>query len=310
MNLIPLVKPQFLDENGQPVANGKLYSYAAGTSTPLATYADKDGNTPNSNPVVLDSGGFADVWISSASYKFVLNTSADVQIWTKDYVSNATSGFSTGDIKPSFKNAADTGWVMMNDTSIGSATSSATGRANADTADLFALLWNNVSNTYAPVSGGRGASAAADFAANKTLTLPKALGRVLGGAGAGSGLTSRSLGQSLGEETHVLSEAELASHTHTQNAHTHTVDAHHHQILVAAGVSGNIGLNGAAAFGNLDSAGNGAGTATTGGSGGPNTSSADVNTMSSVAATNQTTGSGTAHNNMQPTLFVNFMVKL
>ena len=60
----------------------------------------------------------------------------------------------------------------------------------------------------------------------------------------------------------------------------------------------------------MDSAGNGAGTATVGGALGPVTSNANINTMSSVVATNQNTGSGTAHNNMQPSTFVNFMVKL
>lgn len=309
MNLLPLVKPQFLDENGNPVAGGKVYFYQAGTSTPLATYADKDGVTPNSNPVVLDSGGFADVWISAANYKVVLKTSADVPIWTKDYVGIGSGGFTTGDVKTTFKSSADTGWVMMNDTSIGSAASSATGRANADTADLFALLWNNVSDTYAPVSGGRGVSASADFAANKTLTLPKSLGRVLGGAGAGSGLTSRSLGQSLGEESHVLTEAELASHTHMQDPHTHLQDAHSHRLAVYNGANGNSSLAGALGFAYQDSAGNGNGTTAANNTLGPS-NDPTVAVNQNATATNQATGSGTAHNTMQPTLFLNIMVKL
>ncbi len=55
---------QFLDDNGDPLAGGKLYSYEAGTSTPLATYTDVTGSVANSNPVILDSGGRASVWIS------------------------------------------------------------------------------------------------------------------------------------------------------------------------------------------------------------------------------------------------------
>ena len=88
----------------------------------------------------------------------------------------AASSFTTGDVKTTLKTAADAGWVMMNDGTIGDASSGATTRANADTQALFTLLWTNVSNTNCPVSGGRGASAAADFAAHKTIALPKMLG--------------------------------------------------------------------------------------------------------------------------------------
>ncbi len=123
-------------------------------------------------------------------------------------------GFSTGDAKITYKSVADTGWVMVNDGSIGSAASGATTRANADTLALYTLLWTNINNTWAPVSGGRGASAAADFAANKTLTLPRQLGRAIAVAGAGAALTSRALGEYLGAETHVLTIAEMPSHDH------------------------------------------------------------------------------------------------
>jgi hypothetical protein len=92
----------------------------------------------------------------------------------------------TGDVKLTLKTAADTGWVLMNDGSIGNASSGATTRASADTEDLFTLLWTNTANAQCPVSSGRGASAAADFAANKTITLPRALGRALATYGAGS----------------------------------------------------------------------------------------------------------------------------
>lgn len=94
--------------------------------------------------------------------------------------------FTTGDIKMTLKTAADVGWVLMNDTSIGSASSGATGRANADTELLYSLIWTNVTDTWAAVVGGRGASAAADFAANKALFLPKTLGRALAGYGTGT----------------------------------------------------------------------------------------------------------------------------
>jgi hypothetical protein len=85
--LSPAPKLQFFGADGNPLVGGKLYSYAAGTSTPLATYTDSTGTTANTNPVILDSRGEANVWLASADYKFVLNTSTDTLIWTVDNIS-------------------------------------------------------------------------------------------------------------------------------------------------------------------------------------------------------------------------------
>jgi hypothetical protein len=82
-------KLQFFDANGDPLAGGKLYTYAAGTTTPLATYTDSTGTTPNTNPIILDSRGEANVWLTAVAYKFELKTSADALIWTVDNISNA-----------------------------------------------------------------------------------------------------------------------------------------------------------------------------------------------------------------------------
>src|SRR3990167_7582697 len=126
--------------------------------------------------------------------------------------------FTTGDVKLSIKTVADLGWVLMDDKTIGNAASGATGRANADTVDLFTLLWTNTADAECPVSTGRGASAAADYAANKTIQLPLMLGRALACYGSGAGLTARVLAKTLGEETHVITEAESYAHTHAQVA--------------------------------------------------------------------------------------------
>jgi len=79
---------QFFDDNGAPLAGGKIYSYEAGTTTPKATYTDDTEATPNSNPVVLDSAGrCGDVWINGA-YKFVLTNSVNSEIDTRDNVTS------------------------------------------------------------------------------------------------------------------------------------------------------------------------------------------------------------------------------
>ena len=87
----PQPKLQFLDNNGVPLSGGKVYTYAAGTTTPLTTYTDYTGNTANSNPVILDSRGECSIWLGTSSYKFKLATSTDVEVWTVDNISVLTS---------------------------------------------------------------------------------------------------------------------------------------------------------------------------------------------------------------------------
>lgn len=84
------VAAQFFDNNGVPLSGGKLYSYAAGTTTPLVSYTTITGNVARTNPIVLDSAGRVsdggEIWITSAQYKFVLKNSTDVLIATYDNV--------------------------------------------------------------------------------------------------------------------------------------------------------------------------------------------------------------------------------
>ena len=80
---------QFFDNNGVPLAGGLIYTYAAGTTTPVATYTSSDGLTANANPIVLDSAGRtpAQIWLTeNNSYKFALKTALDVTIKTDDNI--------------------------------------------------------------------------------------------------------------------------------------------------------------------------------------------------------------------------------
>jgi hypothetical protein len=85
---------QFIDAAGVPLAGGLLYTYAAGTTTPQATYTDSTGATANTNPVVLNARGEAGVWLGSSTYKFKLCDSNGTEIWTVDYISAPTSALS------------------------------------------------------------------------------------------------------------------------------------------------------------------------------------------------------------------------
>lgn len=87
-SLSPLPKLQFFGTDGLPLVGGKLYTYAAGTTTPIATYTDHTGATQNTNPVILDSAGQAGVWLTdTVTYKYTLTDAEDVLLFTVDYVS-------------------------------------------------------------------------------------------------------------------------------------------------------------------------------------------------------------------------------
>lgn len=198
---------------------------------------------------------------------------------TKNYVDTTTATFfSTGDVKLTLKAVADAGWRMFDDGTIGNVSSGAT-FANVAALALYTLIWNNIADTWAPVTGSRGANAAADWAAQKPIALPKVLGRALVAAGSGSGLSVRPLGATVGEEAHVLSIAELP-------------------VITPAGTVGFSLASATQAV--LAGAGGGLGWA-----GGTNAVTNLANTFTGTPF-----GSGTAHNNMQPTAFLNVMIKL
>jgi len=81
---------QFFTNSGVPLTGGKLYTYAAGTTTPQVTYTSSNGVTAHTNPIILDSAGRVpggEIWLLAPPYKFVLTTSTDVLIATYDNIS-------------------------------------------------------------------------------------------------------------------------------------------------------------------------------------------------------------------------------
>ena len=98
VNLSPVggVAGQFFDNNGNPLVGGKLYTYAAGTTTPLVTYTSSSGGTANTNPIILNAGGRvpAEIWLTDGSvYKFVLYDANDVLIGSWDNIVGINSNF-------------------------------------------------------------------------------------------------------------------------------------------------------------------------------------------------------------------------
>jgi microcystin-dependent protein len=187
----------------------------------------------------------------------------------------------TGTVIATILTAAPTGWLMFNGDTLGSASSAAT-RASADFKELFVALWNSLTNTDAPVSGGRGESASADWTANKTITLPDMRGRSIIGTGTGSGLTARTHGAKVGAEDHMLTEAQMPLHGHPLRTSAFA------QATAPSSITGGIMIS---------TVSNANQTAFTG------TPSATLGQQ--VGGT----GGGTAHNNMQPSMALNWIVK-
>jgi len=92
--LTPSPKTAFVDAAGQPLVGGQLYTYIAGTTTLQTTYTDATATTANTNPIILDSRGEANVWLGGAIYKFVLKDADDALIWTVDNISAPTAAVS------------------------------------------------------------------------------------------------------------------------------------------------------------------------------------------------------------------------
>ena len=90
---------QFFDNNGVPLAGGLIYTYAAGTTTPQATYTSNSGSIAQANPIVLDASGrvpSGEIWLTQLlTYKFVLQTSGGTTIGTYDNISSIAGSIPT-----------------------------------------------------------------------------------------------------------------------------------------------------------------------------------------------------------------------
>jgi hypothetical protein len=195
-NRVP--NPVFNPSTGERAGGAKAYFYVGGTNTPLAVYTSDDGATPHPDPVVADANGvFPPIFIPYGPFGYRVTTATGTIISpTVSTVQNpappdsgggggivvqADQILQTGDTMWTLRSGTRSGWVRMNERTIGSVGSGATERANADTEALFIFLWTYCDNTVAPVSGGRGTTAEADFAANKTITVPTMAGYLRGG---------------------------------------------------------------------------------------------------------------------------------
>ncbi|XNY05207.1 hypothetical protein ACMFL9_12050 (plasmid) [Sinorhizobium meliloti] len=197
----------------------------------------------------------------------------------------------TGDLKARYGEGFLDGYVRGNGRSIGTATSGATERANSDCQALYEFLWNADPNLA--VAGGRGASANADWSANKPLDLPDFRGRAIVGlddmgniaAGVITGLTD--LGKKVGAQTHMLTISEMPVHDHDVTCSEEVTELNGYNDIGGAQTGGGgsrVGLGG---------------------------SGTDVFTLAHDHTIDvKDKGGGAAHNNIQPSLAITVYIRL
>jgi hypothetical protein len=221
---------------------------------------------------------------------------------------------------------APVGFVLASGRTIGNGSSGATERANADTWKLFELLWTSMGNAEAPVSSGRGANAAADYAANKTIVIPDLRGRAIfgkddmGGSSANrlnSVLSSTTLGAAGGGQSPQITTSHLpasglsipslgvngtaADHAHIQRAVSGQNDPNPINLELSGGVGGQPRKE---LIYDANGNGNNAGNLTTTNSGALGLSA------STNSGTTGNMGSGNAFTHADPGFILNIIVKL
>jgi len=168
-------------------------------------------STVTITPTTSTIGGLSTLVLTRGERAKITSDGTNYQSVTYgDYVGKESTGYSA---------TAPQGWLVQNGDTVGSAASGAT-KAAAIYEALYRYLWDNVSDSYAAVSTGRGASAAADFAANKTIALPTMADKSVYGVG------TYATGQTAGSATTAITGTVATSgattiSTSTMPAHTH-----------------------------------------------------------------------------------------
>lgn len=322
--------PQF-SADGAPLVGAQAFFYDASTTTPQTTYSDSGlsqvSPVNGSGAVVADANGrFPAVFLSPTpgTYRQRVLDADDVVLFDDDGISvpqdadfvppeagdtDPTLLWATGDIKVRHGTGVVSGFVRGNGRTIGSASSGASERANADTSALFQYLW--AADSTLTVSSGRGGTAAGDFAANKTIALPDYRSRTLAGLAdmgntaltilsgnvVDNSETVSTLGATLGVGSVTLTAAQIAAHAHPATFAGSAMAAHSHSIH-SRDDSGQPS-------GSTVSDNNSSGLAN-----GVTTDAASAGTPAGTVTVSNNTGGDGAHPNAQPTALVTIYVKL
>jgi hypothetical protein len=289
-----------------------IWWQASHGNTGASTFNDGTGSLPLVNPdgTALGSGTI----VANGIYGAFYDGAGHFQMITASNEALSSQGIATtGDVKWRPTTETIPGWLPAcgPTATIGNATSGANLRANADTLALFTWLWTNFSNSQCPVlPSGRGASATADFNANKTIGMIDMRGSIMGGMDTMGGFASTNwsnvpvvsgsattAGSVLGANTAALTLSQLPTGI------TSTLGGSGSLSLSQSVIAGTSALNGGVSTG-----GGGGGVAFNGGAGSPTVISSFTASYSGGTATSNNT-SGTVHSNAQLTMIGTMYVK-
>jgi hypothetical protein len=264
---INLALTQQLDEYGEPLSGGQLYIIQAGTiSTPQNPFQDTALSIVMANPITLDAAGrIPQFFLADGQIKVRLQDASGVVKFQQDNLLvigpsagggggggsvDPTTVWQTGDMKIRYDNAIIAGFVRVNGKTIGGPSSTGSELADPSAQPLFNFLWGK-DPTLVVAPGGRGANAAADWAANKTIALPDGRNRLLmaladmGNSDIGYLANNTftkgnqiTLGSMLGAARLQLTQTQLPNHAHNiyfyDPGHSHGV---------SGGIYGSTGLS-------------------------------------------------------------------
>ena len=253
--------PQFKKGKVELDAGATVEFFKESSTTPLTVYLDKDSTTPAQTANLQTDGDalWPDLYVPYGTFRYrIKEVNGTTVTFTSDIlnpapldsatVTDTNKLLQTGFMVYVPAKIQLTSFVRANGRTIGNGSSGATERANPDTEALFTYFYDNLADAQAAVSGGRGASAAADFAANKTLALPDIrsglpwalddMGNSAAGAfslGSFSHGDATTGGSRLGDTSTgnqlILSTSQLPSHAHGVGTFiVSTVADHNHAI--------------------------------------------------------------------------------
>jgi len=182
---------QFLDNSGDPLTGGLLYTYAAGTTTPATTYTTINGVTQNTNPIVMDAAGRleSEVWLTGGvAYKIVLRTSTGALLGTYDDIYGindlSTNGVAWADVTSTPTTLAGYGitdgitaataattYAPINNAGLTGTTTIQDAAATSHTAGYLDVPQNAKTTSYGLLLEDRGKSVVMN-GASLTLTIP------------------------------------------------------------------------------------------------------------------------------------------
>ena len=258
-------------------SDGEIYgSYIYNLAKGVWQGTEESAAVAVTSPTRPTTASPGDIWVNTATgIAFVYYNDGNTSQWMEllsSAVPTVNEIMPYGTIVQTARSTAPTGWLLCQGQTV--------------SRTIYAGLFSAIGTTYGSGDG------------STTFAIPNLQNRIP--VGLGSEAEFDTLGETGGAKTHILTTTEMPSHTHVQNSHNHTQNSHTHTLTGSNGGSSGVSM---AVTGNTNN---------DFGFGPMNGARADATTATnqSTIATNQNTGGGLAHNNLQPYIVLNYMIKV